>query len=93
MYISNFKKNNSRDRESNPGLCIENEFPNPCTTHIVQLQIDMMEKCILSNLTLMLSEVIIDQNQGKKFTFHDIPFELPANQHSRFDPPGLDWLF
>ena len=45
------------------------------------LQIDIMEKCDLSNLASILPELIIENQNQEKIHIAQCPFQLPANQN------------
>ena len=46
----------------------------------------------VSNFLIFWSNFIGKTIERKKIDFLHCPFEIPANQHSQFGPPGLDWL-
>ena len=46
----------------------------------------------ISNFWIFCSSYNCKIVERKKIDFPRCPFEILANQHSRFGPPGLDWL-
>ena len=46
----------------------------------------------ISDFLIFCSSHVSKSGERKKINFPWWPSELPANQHSRFGPLGLDWL-